>query len=266
MDSIGVTLFAIVLVAVIAEVIWSAVKKKRVYNLKESLANLGIMIGNNLLKPISLAWKYVIFSLIEPLQVFTLPINIWTVILTFFVAEFAYYWYHRLSHEIPVLWTIHHTHHSSPWMNLTTALRLNWLGNFVSPVFFIPFILLGLSPEVMVASLALGLFYQFFLHTEAVGRLGFLEGAFFNTPSSHRVHHGSNERYIDKNYGAVLIIYDRLFGTYEPETEKVAYGVTTGFVGHNPLRIVFAPIIQYVRGGWKREKKIIEEQRQPSDM
>jgi len=157
------------------------------------------------------------------------------------------------------MWTMHHTHHSSPWMNLTTAVRLNWLGSFVSPIFFVPFVLIGFSAEILILSLAIGLFYQFFLHTEAVGKLGFLEGWLLNTPSAHRVHHGSNKQYIDKNYGGMLIMFDRIFGTYEPEVEKVKYGVTSGNVGHNPFVINFLPLLQYFRGEWKREKKIIEE-------
>ena len=246
MDSIKGFLFAILLAAVAGELAWSWIRKKGVYNLRESLANLAIMVGNNLLKPISLAWKYLVFRLLEPYQLLTLPSGWLTVILTFLVADLAYYWFHRLSHELPLLWTVHHTHHSSGWMNLTTAVRLNWLGNFVSPLFFLPFVLLGFDPELLVASLALGLFYQFFLHTELVGRLGGLEGMLLNTPSAHRVHHGSNERYIDKNYGAVLILWDRLFGTYAPETERVRYGVTTGAVGSNPFTIVFAPVLKYL--------------------
>lgn len=259
MESVKFIFLGIVVFCVVAEAIWSHRRKKDVYNLKDSMANLGIMIGNNLLRPLSLAWGYLIFSMLEPLQIFTLPVNIATIVLTFLISEFAYYWYHRLSHELPVLWTIHHTHHSSPWMNFTTALRLNWLGKFIGPVFFLPFVLLGLSPEIMVACLTIGLLYQFFLHTEAIGKLGLVEGKIFNTPSSHRVHHGSNERYIDKNYGAVLIIYDRLFGTYEPETEKVKYGVTTGFVSHNPFRIVFQPVWDYLNGRFKREKAVLAE-------
>lgn len=262
MDSIRPLLFGILLLIVALEIGWSIYKNKGVYNLKESLGNLGILIGNNILKPVSLAWKYLVFSLVEPYQLFSLPISLGTIVLTFLAAEFAYYWYHRLSHTIPFLWAIHHTHHSSPWMNLTTAVRLNWLGNFVSPIFFLPFILIGFSPELMIASLALGLFYQFFLHTEVIGKLGWFEGKFLNTPSAHRVHHGSNEEYIDKNYGAVLIIWDRLFGTYVPETEKVKYGVTTGFIGHNPLKVIFVPFIQFFNGEFKKEKAAIAEERE----
>lgn len=256
MESLRLYFLGAILTALMAEIIWSKIKKKSVFNFKESLGNLGILVGTNLLKPMSLAWKYMVFSWIESFQVFNIATNAFTIVFTFFVAEFAYYWYHRISHEIPIMWTLHHTHHSSPWMNLTTAVRLNWLGGFVSPLFFMPFILLGFSAEIFTLCLAVGLFYQFFLHTEAIGKLGLLEGWLFNTPSAHRVHHGSNEQYIDKNYGGMLILFDRLFGTYEPEVEQVNYGVTSGFISHNPIKVNFLPLIQYLKGNWKREKEV----------
>lgn len=251
----------IVALALIAEIIWSYRKKKPVFNLKESLGNLGIFLGNNLMKPLSLGWKYFALGWVESFQFFTIPQNIFTVVLTFLAAEFGFYWYHRLSHEIPLLWTLHHTHHSGMRMNLTTAVRLNWLGAFVSPLIYIPFVLLGFSAEILTISLAIGLFFQYFFHTEAVGKLGIFEGKFFNTPSAHRVHHGSNTKYIDKNYGGMLIIFDRLFGTYQRETEKVKYGVTTGFYSNNPIKLNFFPLYQFVKGNWKRERERIKEQR-----
>ena len=260
MDGIGLRLLAFLLVFVVAESVWSALRRRRAYDLRDTLANVGISVGNNLIRPLSLAWKALVFSWIEPFQLFRLDFGIgWTFLATFVVADCAYYWYHRLSHEIPILWTMHHTHHSSPWMNLTTAVRLNWVANFVSPVFFAPLVLLGFSGNLVVASLALGLFYQFFLHTDSVPRLGWLEGKLFNTPSAHRVHHGSNSLYIDRNYAGALIVWDRLFGTYQAEVEPVRYGVTTGFVGHNPFVIQLAPLWKYLRGDWKREKVIDAE-------
>jgi sterol desaturase/sphingolipid hydroxylase (fatty acid hydroxylase superfamily) len=246
---------AFILIALILEISWSYRKKRAIFSIYESLGNLGIFIVNQLLKPISLTWKYLIFNWISQYELFHFSVNIQTIIFTFFLTEFTYYWYHRLSHEIPLLWTLHHTHHSAKKYNLTTALRLNWLGLFVSPIFYLPLVLLGLSPEIIVSCLAFGLFYQYFLHTEAIKRLGWFEGLLFNTPSAHRVHHGSNEKYIDKNYGAMLIVFDKWFGTYEPETEQVKYGVTTGFFSNNPLVINFKPLFKFINGSWKREKQ-----------
>ncbi len=244
----------VVYLFILIEALWSWRQKKTVHNWRESLSNIIIMLGNNLIKPLSIAWKYFLFRLVEPFQPFDIPVNVGTILLTFFIAEFAYYWYHRWNHELPLLWTLHHAHHSSPWMNLTTAFRINWMGSFVGQVYFLPIIWIGFDPEVLAFCLAISLFYQFFLHTEFVGSLGRFEGWLLNTPSAHRVHHGSNEVYIDKNYGGILIIFDRWFGTYQAETEKVQYGVTTGFIGHNPFKVVFLPLWQYIQGNWQRER------------
>jgi sterol desaturase/sphingolipid hydroxylase (fatty acid hydroxylase superfamily) len=250
---------AFALVLVLMEATWSRVTARRVYNLKESLSNFSMALVNAALKPLTLAWIVFIASLVEPLQVIPLPKTVWTFLATFVIADLAFYWYHRLSHEMPVLWTMHHTHHSSPWMNFTTAMRLNWIAKFVSPLFYIPLVVLGIPAEFLGSSLALGLMFQFLLHTEAVGKLGRFEGKLFNTPSAHRVHHGSNTKYIDRNYAGVFIVWDRMFGTYQPEEEPVRYGVTSGFVGHNPLVVQLQPIWKYICGNWRREKQPVAE-------
>lgn len=251
----------LVIVALLIEIIWSQVRKKQVFNTRESLANLGIFIGNTVLKPISISWKYLVLGWVESFQFFSIPTHASTIVLTFLVTELGFYWYHRWSHEIPLLWTFHHTHHSGMKMNLSTAVRLNWIGTFLSPLIYIPFVLLGFSADLIIVCLLVSLFFQYFLHTEAVGKLSFLEGLFLNTPSAHRVHHASNEKYIDKNYGGMLIIFDRIFGTYETETEKVRYGVTTGFYSNNPLKLNFQPILDFIQGTWKREKQHVSEKK-----
>lgn len=263
MDSIKWHFLIFVLIAVIAEIVWSNYKKNDTYSLKESLGNLGVFAGNQIIKPISVAFKYMVLEWASEFKFFDIPLNVFTIVVTFLAVEFIYYWYHRFSHEVPILWALHHTHHSAMKFNLTAAVRLNWLGLFVSPLFYIPLVLIGLSPEIVVASLAVGLFYQYFLHTEAIKKLGFFEGLLLNTPSAHRVHHGSNKIYIDKNYGAMLIVFDKLFGTYQREEEKVKYGVTSGFFSNNPLIINFRPLIEYFKGNWKREKQIVKEEEQP---
>ena len=247
----------IVLSAVLLEAVVGSIRKTYLAYSLDTLSNLAMMLVNRLIRPLSLAWKAYVFSLAAelPFAVQTFEPRPLVIVLTFFAAEFGYYWYHRLSHELPALWALHYTHHSSHYYNLTTAVRLNWLANFVSPVFFVPFVVVGFPPGLLTLMLALGLFYQFFLHTEVVPKLGWLEGMLWNTPSAHRVHHGSNERYLDKNYGASLILFDRLFGTYEPETEKVRYGVTTTSLGHNPLRVQFVPLWKYVTRTWRTERK-----------
>jgi sterol desaturase/sphingolipid hydroxylase (fatty acid hydroxylase superfamily) len=133
------------------------------------------------------------------------------------------------------------------WMNFTTAYRINWFSALVSPAFFIPAALLGFPPIFIVLAFQINLLYQFFLHTEAVGKIPLLEGI-IDTPSAHRVHHGSNPVYIDKNFGGILMIWDRIFGTYQPETEPVKYGITSGFAGHNPFKLIFQGFIDLAKG------------------
>lgn len=250
----------IFLIALLAEIFWSYKSNRNIYNFKETLSNLSMMVVNNLLKPAALAWTVFVLTLVEPWQMFRLPESPLSFLVTFVVADFAYYWYHRCSHEFSFLWTMHYTHHSSPWMNLTTAVRLNWVAKFISPIFFMPLVVLGIPPTDLGIALALGLLYQFILHTESIGHFGWFEGKLFNTPSAHRVHHGSNPHYIDKNFAGVFILWDRLFGTYQAESEPVRYGVTTGFLGHNPLRIQFTPLLKYVKGEWRSEKQQVLEQ------
>ena len=257
-EKIRIAFLVVFLGAIVIELTWSYFKKKQVYNFKETLANACIIMGAKFIKPLTLAWGYYLFTWASQYKVAELPLSWYTILLTVLVVEFVYYWYHRLSHEIPILWTVHHTHHSSPWLNFFTAGRLNWLGKFTSPFFYIPVVILGFSPILITSILGISLIYQIFLHTEMIGKLGFLEGLFFNTPSAHRVHHASNKNYIDKNYGGMLIVFDRMFGTYVPETEKVDYGVTTGFIGHNPIKILFLPLIQYL-------KKVFSKKQQTSD-
>ncbi|GAA0545433.1 sterol desaturase family protein [Chitinophaga japonensis] len=228
----GILLFIAFLV--IAEMIWSWRRDKKAYQLKETLANIAILTGFQLSKFLFAGYQLTLLHFFADLAPVHLPFNIWVFLACFITADFLYYWFHRASHVWKPLWAFHVVHHSSPLMNLTTAYRLHWFNALVSPLFFIPAALLGFPPGLIVLSYALNLLYQFFLHTEAVGKLGPVEGI-IDTPSAHRVHHGSNPLYIDKNFGGVLMIWDRLFRTYQPETEKVRYGITEGFISHNPF-------------------------------
>lgn len=247
---IGFSLFAVMIVV---EMIWSYRKQKKVYNAKETASNIFIITGMMMIRPINLAWKFAVLGWVSQFRLTTIPNNVWTVILAVVAVDFLYYWQHRLYHEIRLLWTLHNVHHSSPWMNFSTSFRLNWLGPLVAPIFLIPAVLVGFSLNSILVFFLLNLFYQFFLHTEAIGKIPYIEG-WLNTPSAHRVHHGSNPKYIDKNYGGILMVWDRLFGTYQEEEEEVIYGVTTGFMGHNPLVVLFAPLVHYLRGEFVREK------------
>jgi sterol desaturase/sphingolipid hydroxylase (fatty acid hydroxylase superfamily) len=244
LGSYKVIFLLIIAVAILAEMLWDHFTHHQGYNSKETLANFLVFAGHQFIgKVIYAGVKLAFLDFVYKLTPFHIESNVSAFLLCFLAVDFVYYFYHLASHKVKFLWAFHHTHHSSTLYNLSGAYRLNWFGGFVNLLFFVPIILVGFSPTLVVGCVALNLFYQFFLHTEAVGKLGFLE-KIFNTPSSHRVHHGSDDEYLDKNFGGVLIIWDLLFGTYRAETFKPHYGVTTGFVGYNPLMIIFKGFLE----------------------
>ncbi len=170
-------------------------------------------------------------------RLFDIEMN-WLSFIALMVAQdFFYYWFHRASHRIRWMWAAHVVHHSSERMNFSTAFRQSLMYPLAGMwVFWLPLVIIGFDPAWVVFVVLLNLGLQFFVHTQAVGRLGPLEWI-FNTPSHHRVHHGRNPQYIDKNYAGILIVWDRLFGTYEPERETVEYGITKPFHSLNPLKV-----------------------------
>ncbi|MFA6086913.1 sterol desaturase family protein [Mucilaginibacter sp.] len=241
---IYILLFLLILVT--AEIIWSWKKERGAYEVKETLANLTVFAGFQFSKYLFAGYQLAILGVFSGLTPLKFPHNGWVFLLTFITADFIYYWFHRISHSWKPLWAFHLIHHSAMHMNLTAAYRLNWFSAIVSPLFFIPAALLGMPSDFIVISYVFNLAYQFFMHTEAVGKLGVIEKV-MDTPSSHRVHHGSNPIYIDKNFGGVLILWDRLFKTYQPETEPVKYGLTTGFLSHNPFKLVFQGFMDWFK-------------------
>jgi sterol desaturase/sphingolipid hydroxylase (fatty acid hydroxylase superfamily) len=160
--------------------------------------------------------------------------------------DFLYYWDHRWMHEVRLLWANHVTHHSSRRYNLSTALRQPWSGIITAWV-FVPMPLLGFRTRTIMKAAQLNLLYQYWIHTEAIDRLPRPIEQVFNTPSHHRVHHGANPQYLDKNYGGILIIWDRLFGTFEPEVRRVKYGLTKNIATYNPFRIAYHEFIDIGR-------------------
>jgi sterol desaturase/sphingolipid hydroxylase (fatty acid hydroxylase superfamily) len=191
---------------------------------------------------INVGWKLIVLAIyaglyeLAPLHLD--PGNPLTWVALFFADDLAYYWFHRVSHENRVFWASHVVHHSSRHYNLSTALRQTWVPMTYLP-FWLPLLLAGFAPWMVLLAQSWSLIYQFGLHTERIGRLPWPLEAVLNTPSHHRVHHGANEQYLDRNYGGILIIWDRLFGTYEPEGERVRYGLTTNIATFNPVRVAF---------------------------
>ncbi|CAL2080304.1 sterol desaturase family protein [Tenacibaculum sp. 190524A05c] len=225
------------------------IAKKRRW--KDTGANVVIFGINQLLEKTIVGSIGVILLIpFQWLSLFEIPMNIWTWFLAIFVADFTYYWMHRLEHEHRILWAHHSVHHSSEDYNLTISMRLSIIEGLFEWIFLIPMILVGFSPFQAIVGLVLVAQYQTWIHTEHIKSLGWLDEV-FNTPSTHRVHHGSNRKYLDKNYGGILIIWDKLFGTFEREKEKVIYGLTKNINTNNPLTINF---IEYLNI-WKEVKK-----------
>ncbi|HEY3005497.1 MAG TPA: sterol desaturase family protein [Kribbellaceae bacterium] len=207
------------------------------YELRDSRTSLAMGVGNVI---VNLGWKLAVVAayaaayLVTPLR---LPAgNPLTWVALFVADDVAYYWFHRAHHRVRLFWASHVVHHSSRYYNLSTALRQPWTP-FTSMPFWLPLALLGFSPSMILFQQSVSLVYQFFIHTERVGTLWRPVELVMNTPSHHRVHHGSNAAYLDRNYGGILIVWDRLFRTFEPERERVVYGLTTNLETYNPVRV-----------------------------
>lgn len=222
----------------VAETIWDLVRKNRA-GYGETAANAGIYIVNTLLERTLYGSLLVIILYgFEQLRSYQLPQTWWVMALAVLAADFTYYWMHRFEHEIRFLWAYHSVHHSSPEYNLTTALRLAWVEGLFEWVFFVPMVLIGFDVVQTTLGLLIVVIYQTWIHTQKIGKMGWLDKV-FNTPSAHRVHHGKNPQYIDKNYGGILMVWDRMFDTYEPEGEQVEFGITAPPGSTNPIMVNF---------------------------
>ncbi|WP_180783534.1 sterol desaturase family protein [Vibrio parahaemolyticus] len=173
-------------------------------------------------------------------RLFDIEMSVSTFLLLMLLQDFFYYWFHRASHRIRWMWAAHVVHHSSERMNFSTAFRQSLMYPLAGMwLFWLPLVVIGFDPKWVVFVVLLNLGLQFFVHTQLIRSLGPLEWV-FNTPSHHRVHHGINRQYIDKNYAGVLIIWDRMFGTFEPEIETVRYGISKPVNSFNPIKVTFA--------------------------
>jgi len=231
----------IVLLLIAAEVSYSSSRGLKFYKLEDTLAGLGLLLGNFF---IGLLTKSSIFLIYVYLYQFKLiAVNdllpVWAVwLVTFIMIDFIYYWYHRFSHRVRFMWAVHMNHHSSEEMNFTVSLRQAWFGPITKVPFFILMPLVGFDPIITAVAGVASTLWGVIGHTQWIKRLGILELVFV-TPSSHRVHHGSNECYIDKNYGNLLIVWDRLFGTFAEEVEPVKFGIRNNVKTFNPIKITF---------------------------
>jgi sterol desaturase/sphingolipid hydroxylase (fatty acid hydroxylase superfamily) len=216
----------------------SAYQKREYYNTLDTLSAAAVGIGNLI---INAFLKVLIFStilyciLISP---FKIPPTWWSFILCIVVIDFCRYWAHRWAHEVRFLWATHVTHHSSVKYNFSVSFRLGWTQH-VKVIFFVPAALCGFDPIVFFICHQIEVLYQFWIHTEYIVKLPRPIEYFFTTPSHHRVHHATNDKYINKNYGSTFIIWDRIFGTFQPEEERPIYGITHPVNSYNPVYLNF---------------------------
>lgn len=228
---------AFVLLLVI-EVVLAARMQLDLYELPDTAASITMGLGMLAIGLLTKPPIFLLYTFLHKFAIFPLGYAWWVWILAFFADEFSYYWFHRTSHECRLFWASHVVHHSSQRYNLGTALRQSWTGSLTGWVFWLWMPLLGFTPVMVMTMQAVSLIYQYWIHTELIRSTGPLENV-INTPAHHRAHHGSNPRYIDRNHGGTLIIWDRMFGTFEAESEKVKYGLTSNIATHNPFRIAF---------------------------
>ena len=221
------------------ELLATVIRKKDYYRTNDAINSIStgmISTASNLTTKIVTFTIYVaVFEYLAPFQLDASHLWVW--VLGFFLKDFFYYWYHRAGHKINILWASHAVHHQSEEYNMTTALRQTSTGFLFNWIFYVPVALVGIPPVVFFAVSSINLLYQYWVHTRHIPKLGWFEW-FFITPSNHRVHHAKNRRYLDKNYGGVFIIWDRLFGTYAEEDdnyEPIRYGTLKPLRSWNPL-------------------------------
>ena len=228
--------------AMLLEFFVASAKNIKSYTAKDAFSSIAMGLGNVFIGFVSKLFVFAaLYYVYENLRIFTIPITWWSFIILIFLDDFSYYWFHRTSHENRFFWASHVVHHSSKHYNLSTALRQTWTGSFYSFIFWLWLPLIGFHPGMIIFQMSISLLYQFWIHTELIQKMPKWIELFFNTPSHHRVHHGSNPIYLDKNHAGILIIWDKLFGTFQPElkSEKVQYGLVVNIKTYNPIFIAF---------------------------
>lgn len=217
------------------ELIVGIILNRQIYRFNDALANISCGIVQQVSGLIFKLAGLSLYVYLYSFKIFEIPNNWLTYIILFVLIDMLYYWFHRFSHEINTLWGAHVVHHQSEDYNLSVALRQSSFQSFFSFAFYLPLSIIGFDPVPFAIVSTIQTLYQFWIHTETIHKMPFWFEYIFNTPSHHRVHHGRNPEYIDKNHGGTLIIFDRLFGTFEPEKSEVVYGVTKPLSSWNPI-------------------------------
>jgi sterol desaturase/sphingolipid hydroxylase (fatty acid hydroxylase superfamily) len=232
----------------VMEIAYAAWRRQHVPSLGETTSNLVIHVGTDLLRRVTYAPRFALFALCRELSPLRVPVSLGWAAACFVLVDLLYYWKHRALHEFGPFWAFHSVHHTSRELNLSTSVRSSWVQRTLEDsVFYFLLALLGFDPALIILVADLNLYSQFWCHTRFIGKLGALEGI-INTPSAHRVHHGESAEHSGKNYGSFFMIWDRLWGTYQPEPEGLVVGSPGEPVGTHPLRIQFDGVIRLWRG------------------
>jgi sterol desaturase/sphingolipid hydroxylase (fatty acid hydroxylase superfamily) len=233
-------LLAVVLIAASLEGLVQTCVRRQAYDWRAFATSMADLLGRRALDALGISLAAPLFAWAYAHRLDTIELsNVCAIAVLFIGQEFLYYWYHRAAHRVAWFWATHCVHHSPNQLTLASALRLGWTGKLTgNSLFFLPLVGIGFPPVAVLSVVAANLLYQFWLHATWIPKLGVLEWV-FNTPSHHRVHHGSNPEYLDCNYGGVLIVFDRLFGTFVEERDDIAirYGLVEPITSYNPLRI-----------------------------
>lgn len=224
--------------AIVLEVILTSRRNADFYETKDAFSSIAMGLGNVIIGLFTKGLVFTVYMLIYQFRIWEIGFGWWAWLLVFFADDFSYYWFHRTAHNVRYFWASHVIHHSSQKYNLSTALRQTWTGNITgSFIFYLWMPLVGFHPLMIMFMQSISLLYQFWIHTEVIQKMPRWFEAVFNTPSHHRVHHANNAQYLDRNHAGILIIWDKLFGTFQPEEERPNYGLTENIDTYNPLLI-----------------------------
>jgi len=226
-------------VTVIIEVILTVKVRMDEYHYKDAVTSITMGLGNVAVGLFTKGLILAVFLFFYKYRFFTIPFTWWAWFIVLFAEDICYYWNHRIGHVSRLFWASHVVHHSSEKYNLSTALRQTWTGSFYTFIFWLPLIFIGFHPVMVLMQMSISLLYQYWIHTELMNKMPRWFEAIFNTPSHHRVHHAVNPQYLDKNYAGIFIIWDKLFGTFEPENEKPIYGLVSNINTYNPVKVAF---------------------------
>ncbi|WP_082441818.1 sterol desaturase family protein [Sphingomonas sp. Leaf33] len=238
---------------VLAEMVVARFRDRSRYCPDDTRTSMLLGLGSTVAGVLSAGLVFALATWVWQFRLFDIGYAWWAFVVAFVLDDLAYYWFHRTAHRVRWFWASHVVHHSSQHYNLSTALRQTWTGFFsLAFLFRVPLFLIGFPPAMVFFVAGLNLVYQFWIHTEAIGRLPALVEAVMNTPSHHRVHHATNPRYLDRNYAGVFIVWDRLFGTYAPEVdaERPRYGIVRDLGSFNLLWAAFHEWVGIAKDMW----------------